>query len=180
MASMQPVGDGSFRDSAFVQLIFETQLRQLERTGLGAQALLSAVTLSGALAGPLLVLGLTKDVWGYVTAALIAVYLGLLAGAVRACLGVIYTRAGDVPFGFGQSVLHYRRIVEAGPSANFAQTVLSMSDRDQLTAVLKDSYVISVVLLSKTGRMKAAVTWTSAALSVLALIVLARTVGSIS
>lgn len=147
-------------------------MRQLERASGTAQALLSAVTLSGALAGPLLAIGLEPDTFGYLLAGLVGVYLVLLAVAVRACLGVIYTRQGDDPAAV--SVLHYRHIAAHDSAEVYAQRVLGMSDHEQITGLLSDCFVVSQVVTAKAARAASAVRWTGMTLGVLALLVLVK------
>jgi hypothetical protein len=160
-------------DLEVARFIFDVQLRQLERSSFTAQGLIAAVTITAAIASPLLVAGVHRSAGAIVYGVLIVVYLGSLAVAVRASLSVLFTRSGHIPKGHG--ILHYGHISSYPTPAAFADRFEQLGDRQELTReILDEVWSLAQVVQIKATKIGSAAVAGAVSLILLGMLVVAR------
>lgn len=157
---------------AAAQLTFDLQFRQLQRSDTAAQSLILAVTLSAALATPLIIS--TADFVGFAAALLaltLIVYLLSAGAAVLLAMRVLYSPQGNRPP--GESWLHYSHI-SAYTQAGYIDRLSNMSSNEMLLGILENTYVLARVVDSKAQAVGRAVRWTRWSFAMLGILLLAR------
>lgn len=152
-------------------MIFDIQLRQLEGTGTTAYTLLTAATLSAALAAPLLVSGIEASLAAWVFGCMLIAYLGALGIAVYLALKVLFTRTGHDPTTRG--IVHYKRLRHLGVDG-ISRTLSTSGDQQLLRALCEDIFILARVVDEKATALGMAIRWAGATFALLGLAIVTR------
>lgn len=152
-------------------LSFEYQFRQLERADTTAQSLITTLTLSAALAGPLLTASGFSEVGAWFGLPLL-VWLAVTGMALKHAFSVVYSAKGHRPPGDGW--LHYSHIARFEDPDAFVAYLTDrphMQQRDDLLAVM---WVLATVVTEKADAVGRCIRWTGASMALLGGLIVLR------
>lgn len=156
------------------QVTFEHMHRNLERADSATQSLLSAVTLSAALAGPLLLLNIGHTALDAAFGAMLVIYIVALGNAIRHALRTVYTptrlsEAYEGPF-------HHYHIGKFNRGEDYV-AYMAGNRMDYGQHLLMESWVAATVMRKKLVAMRRTVRWTAISLALLGILIIARFLG---
>jgi len=153
------------------QFAYDVQARQVERSTYAAQGLLMAITLLGALGGPLLVNSQGKGWLKYLSGALLVAFFICLIGSLRHALSVLASR-GSVVKALNENPnghLFYRDISSLPDAASYVSLVSGLTPDQAIENVLSQVYAIAIVVTAKAHDVMLAVRWLTIAMSLFGL-----------
>jgi hypothetical protein len=150
----------------------EVQLRHIDRATHIAQSLLAVLTLTGALAGPLLVIGAGRSLLDGLFGALLIVYLTTLGNAVRHCMHVTWRRM--VSSESFDNPLHFHYIAKFKTGDEYVSYLQGQRGEDWLSQTQAYAWLMARVMNCKRSDIRKAIRWTMLSLLLLASLVVFR------
>ena len=153
-------------------LTLDVQFRQHERATLIAQSLLGVLTLSAALAAPLVLIGVKQSIIDGALGLLLIIYLTILGNAIRHCLKAAYLRM-KVAESFENSI-HYQHISRFRSASEYLEELGKQRDEDRLREIQAYSWLVAKVMMSRRDEIQKAIRWTMLSFLFLGLLVVFR------
>ena len=152
----------------------DLQMRQIDRATSIAQTLLLVLTLSTALAAPLLVIGATRSTLNVLFGLALVLYLAVLANAIRYCLHIAYRRM-PISEDF-ENYQHYVYIAkEFKTKDKYLDYLRDVDEKGKwLSDIHTNIWLISVAMDEKREAIHKAMRWTRLSLFGLGLLVMLR------
>jgi hypothetical protein len=151
----------------------EVQLRHIDRATITAQSFLGALTLSAALAGPLLVIGARRSLLYGIFGLLLIAYLAVLGNAIRHCMRATYRRI--VKSESFNNPLHYIHIASKFASgAAYSEHARRRDHEDRIRDVYEYVWLTATVMADRRKEIHRAIRWTIASFLLLGFLVVFR------
>jgi hypothetical protein len=160
-------------DLAAAAFALELQYRHIDRAAITAQSFLGALTLSAALAGPLLVIGVRRSLpYGFFGLLLIG-YLAVLGIAIRHCIRSTYRRF-PTSESF-ENLLHYIYIASRFASpAEYSDVAVKQQSEQRVRELYEYVWLTAIVMAERRRDIHKAIRWTMASLLLLGCLVVFR------
>lgn len=168
--------DWSVHDWDLIKVSYDLQYRELERATSIAQGLVSAVTLSAALASPLLVIGLKRSILDAIFGGLLLIYLAVLGNAVRHAFWVFATKPvfGGMPSPEVAGFFNHRSIVEFATPTAFREYFTRLTDQEKFNYVIEQTWADAKLANRKFVAITRTIRWTAISFMFLASLVMLR------
>jgi hypothetical protein len=153
-------------------LALDVQFRQHERATLIAQSLLGVLTLSAALAAPLVLIGVKQSIIDGALGLLLISYPTILGNAIRHCLNAAYLRM-KVAESFENSI-HYQHISRFHSASEYLEKLGKQRDKDRLREIQAYSWLVATAMMARRLEIQKAIRWTMLSFLFLGLLVVFR------
>ena len=160
-------------DWAAAAFALELQYRHIDRATITSQSFLGALTLSAALAGPLLVMGVQGSLLYGIFGLLLITYLVVLGVAIRNCMRSTYRRI--VRSESFDNSLHYIHIASNFASgAAYSEVALKQENEQRVRELYEYVWLTATVMADRRKEIHKAIRWTMASLLLLGFLVIFR------